>query len=83
MDALLPWGLSSTIIGLLLVFKVLWDDWCKEKAQMDEFGKSLHRLEEKFNAIAVLEIKLDYLVSLAKSPKIKPENKKRRKGDRK
>ena len=83
MDALLPWGLASTIVGLLLVFKVLWDDWCEEKAQMAEFYETLRRLEEKFNAIGILEAKLDYLIALERSPKIKPENKKKRKGERK
>ena len=83
MDALLPWGLSSTIIGLLLVFKVLWDDWCEEKAQMAEFYETLRRLEEKFNAIGVIEAKLDYLIALERSSPVERCLEKKRKGERK
>ena len=59
------------------------DDWCKEETQTDKFEEFLNRLEEKFNTLSVIEAKLDYLIAVARKSQVEPENKKRRKGERK
>ena len=59
------------------------DDWCAEKPPVDEVKETLRRIEEKFNAIVEIETKLDYLIAVSRNSQIKPENKKKRKGERK